>query len=164
MLEGFSVDKNSPKTDVDTAHRACYNLHIKTTKRNLEMAKKQEFSPEFELWVAEFYKGKMASAKHRGLEFKLNLISFRNLLRTQKCPYTGIALTVPRKNPLHSDITIDRIDNKKGYVPGNVMAISRIANNFKSMFEGDSYPLTMNVCERMLRKMQKKLNETKETK
>lgn len=125
------------------------------------MSKKQEFSPEFELWVAEFYKGKMESAKNRGVEFKLNLISFRNLLRTQVCPYTGIELTVPRPNKhhLHSDITIDRIDNRKGYVRGNVMAVSRVANNFKSMFEGDSYPLTMNVCERMLRKIQKKLNE-----
>lgn len=50
-------------------------------------------------------------------------------------------LTVPRagKQALTTDITIDRIDNTKGYVKGNVMAISNRANNLKSIFENPEY-------------------------
>lgn len=126
---------------------------------------KQEFSPEFELFVANFYKSKVESCKDRGIEFKLNLVSVRNMLRTQICPYTGITLTVSRGGgkPLRSsDITIDRIDNKKGYVKGNVMAVSNVANNFKSIFENESYPISMLTAEKMLGKIQKRIKKTKE--
>lgn len=130
------------------------------------MSKKQEFSPEFELFVTNYYQNKIQSAKDRGIEFKLNLVSVRNLLRTQKCPYTGITLTVPRqgKGSLSSDITIDRIDNKKGYIKGNVQAISNVANNFKSIFENPQYPVTMATAEKMLKKMQSKIKKVKEEK
>lgn len=124
---------------------------------------KQQFSTEFELFVTNYYQNKVQSAKDRGIEFKLNLVSVRNLLRTQKCPYTGITLTVPRsgKGSLSSDITIDRIDNTKGYVKGNVQAISNVANNFKSIFENPQYPVSMSTAEKMLNKMQKKIKKTK---
>jgi hypothetical protein len=129
------------------------------------VSRKQEFSFEFEAWVADYYKRKADSARSRGLDFRLNLVSFRNLLRTVKCPYTGVALTVPRpgKPSLHSDITIDRIDNSKGYVKNNVMAISYQANNLKSLFENPQY---MNLEEgyRVLGKMAKRVNKTKEVK
>lgn len=121
---------------------------------------KQVFSPDFELWVVDFYKAKLDNCKKDGKEFKLNLIAFRNLCRTQKCPYTGIALTMPRQGkPLSSDLTIDRIDNSKGYVKGNVMAISRCANNFKSIFENKTYPMDMLTAEKALGKMRKVINK-----
>lgn len=123
------------------------------------MCKKQTFSPEFEIFVADFYKNKMQSAIDRGIEWKLNLVSVRNLLRTQKCPFTGINLTVPRssKAPLSSDLTIDRIDNKKGYVPGNVMTVSRKANNLKSMFENPEYGMSFDDAVKCISKMGKKV-------
>ena len=100
-------------------------------------------SIEFELWIANAYKRKVESATAKGIEFKLNLVSFRNLMRTKKCPYTDKTLTIPEPNNngklRATDITIDRIDNKLGYVPGNVMAISHQANNLKSRFENDGY-------------------------
>lgn len=125
---------------------------------------KQVFSPEFELWVADYYKSKSQSCKDSGKEFKLNLVAFRNLCRTQKCPYTGLVLTVPRKDrPLPSDFSIDRIDNSKGYVKGNVMAVSRAANNFKSIFENNNYPLDMLTAQKVLTKMCKVVTKVKES-
>lgn len=122
---------------------------------------KQIFSATFELFVARYYKNKVDDARNRGIEFKLNLVSVRNLLRTQICPYTGLPLTVPRSNAksLPTDISIDRIDSKLGYVKGNVMAMSRAANNFKSLFENSNYPMTMEAAEKMLNKVQKKLKK-----
>lgn len=55
-------------------------------------------SIEFELWVANAYKRKVESATAKGIEFKLNLVSFRNLMRTKKCPYTDKTLTIPEPN------------------------------------------------------------------
>lgn len=130
------------------------------------MCKKQTFSPEFEIFVADFYKNKMQSAIDRGIEWKLNLVSVRNLLRTQKCPFTGINLTVPRssKAPLSSDLTIDRIDNKKGYVPGNVMTVSRKANNLKSMFENPEYGMSFDDAVKCISKMDKKVTSVQKEK
>lgn len=120
---------------------------------------------EFELFVAQYYQGKTESCKARKIEWKLSLISVRNLLRTKKCPWTGITLTVPRGNGkpnLSTDITIDRIDNTKGYVPGNVIAVSTVANNFKSIFENPQYPIDMLTAQKMLGKVQKRIQKSKE--
>ena len=125
---------------------------------------KQQFSPEFELFVADYYRRKMESCKTRGIDFKLNLVSVRNLLRTQKCPYTGINLTVgrPGKMALSSDITIDRIDNTKPYVKGNVMAISQKANNLKSIFENPEYGMDFAKAAKVMTMIDKRVKKVKE--
>lgn len=120
-------------------------------------------SEDFELFVAQWYQNKVQSCKDRGIEWKLNIISVRNMLRTRKCPYTGVTMTVPRqgKQALCSDITIDRIDNKKGYVPGNVMAVSRKANNLKSIFENPEYGLDFDDAVKVISKMRNKVKKIK---
>lgn len=66
-----------------------------------------------------------ASAHSRGKEFNLTLLSVRNLLSAKKCYYTGRPLT-------EKNISIDRIDNTKGYVIGNVCACDIEVNNLKN--------------------------------
>ena len=120
-------------------------------------------SPEFERFVAEYYIGKSRSAAERQIPWKLSLISFRNMMRTTVCPYTGVLMTKPNLQvPKPTDITIDRIDNTKGYIPGNVMAISRQANNFKSIFENPKYPLDMGTAQVALGRMHKRVAKAKE--
>lgn len=119
-------------------------------------------SPEFERFVAEYYIGKSRSAAERNIPWKLSLVSFRNMMRATVCPYTGVLMTKPNlSNPKPTDITIDRIDNTKGYIPGNVMAISRQANNFKSIFENPKYPLDMVTASAALTKMHKRVIQAK---
>lgn len=119
-------------------------------------------SVEFEIFVADFYKSKSQSAIDRELAWGLSIVSLRNLLRAKVCPYTGLVLTVPRQShPKHSDITIDRIDSTKGYIPGNVMAISRAANNFKSIFENPQYPLDMQTAAIALVRINKQVTRVK---
>lgn len=101
----------------------------------------------FERWVAKFYLNKHKNAFSRGIEFSINLISLRNVLKAKRCYWTGIELTHPpltnsgeyppgyKKRP--SDVTIERIDSRKGYVKGNVVACSQYANSLKSVFEND---------------------------
>lgn len=124
----------------------------------------KEFSAEFELWVANYYKAKVESCRDRGIEFKLSLISVRNLLSAKYCGYTGMELTRNKagaKSACQSDVTIGRIDNSLGYVKGNVIAVSNVANNFKSIFENPVYKMDMKMAEKALKNMQKKLKTVK---
>lgn len=89
----------------------------------------------FQHLVARRYCAMLKRAQDRGKEFNLNLTSIRNLLRTKKCPYTGITLQIYHYPPGTSQsmiprdsLSIERLDCDKGYVKGNVIAISHEAN------------------------------------
>lgn len=76
----------------------------------------------------------LAIAKHRakkaGIEFSLKETDVSIPLH---CPYLGIELTTEVGNGwLPSAASLDRVDNSKGYVPGNVRVISLKANKMKS--------------------------------
>lgn len=71
------------------------------------------------------------SAKRRGLEFNLD---YTDLELPKYCPILGIELFYGRTNHYNklNHATVDRIDNSKGYVKGNVIIISRLANMMKT--------------------------------
>ena len=92
---------------------------------------------EFDLYVATKMQRKAQNAKDRGIEFSMTFTAMKNILRAKKCYYTGIPLTRPTGETMRaSDLTIDRIDATKGYVPGNVVACCHAANKLKSFAEG----------------------------
>lgn len=69
----------------------------------------------------------------RGLEFTITLQDVRI---PEVCPVLGLVLSTDRQGrrkgfPLPFTPTLDRIDNTKGYVPGNVAVISWRANELK---------------------------------
>ena len=74
------------------------------------------------------------SAKHRALKWNIPFtIQLTDIVIPKRCPVFGMKLErkVGKGGQLHSP-TLDRIDNAKGYVPGNVAVISKHANNLKS--------------------------------
>ena len=80
----------------------------------------------FETHVAKKYCAVRQSAERRGIEFNINLTTIRNILKSKRCYYTGVIL-----NNIQDDdnqLTIDRVDNTKGYVIGNVVACSKKFN------------------------------------
>ena len=70
-------------------------------------------------------------AKRRNIEFSIKYTDFE---LPEVCPILGIKLEYGAGHdgnaPQHA--TLDRIDNTKGYVPGNVMIVSRLANAMKN--------------------------------
>lgn len=105
---------------------------------------------EFEILVANKYRGKVDNAKSRGIEFSLTLNDFRNLLLKKRCAYTGVNLTLHRQgSPTNSDLTIERIDNFKGYVKGNVIAVCSAANSVKGVLEDPNTFLSVKDAIRM---------------
>jgi len=93
----------------------------KKVERNKEWIKAH---PEYQLW-----KQAKDSSKQRGLDFT---ITQEDIIIPTHCPYLGIALTNIRDGGRQdTNISLDRIDNTKGYVKDNIQVISSKANYMK---------------------------------
>lgn len=102
----------------------------------------------FQVEVADKLVALYNSATKRNIEFSLTYTDVAKILRSKKCYYTGMPIQrySGSTTPVHRDnmLTVDRIDNTKGYIKGNVVACSHFANNLKehlfekqaTMFEG----------------------------
>lgn len=105
-----------------------------------------------DLVIAKRYVNKAKQAKRDGIEFDLPFTTFKNMMRATKCGYTGLKLTFQDDRLQKStDLTIDRIDNSKGYVPGNVKAVCFAANQLKSLWEDPSNNIDMRAIKRMIK-------------
>lgn len=72
-------------------------------------------------------------ATQRGLDFDLTV---EDIVIPDKCPYLDLHFSemFGKNKEIRGDFlpTLDRIDNTKGYVKGNVEVISRLANTMKN--------------------------------
>jgi hypothetical protein len=75
-------------------------------------------------------KHKLADAKKRGLDFSLSCDDINRLCQCQKCEYTGVKLTRINNDP--TQFSLERVNNKLGYVAGNVIPVSKYANEVKN--------------------------------
>ena len=66
-------------------------------------------------------------AKHKNIPFS---VTIADIIVPEKCPYLGTKL-VRGKGRTDASPSLDRIDNAKGYIPGNVEVISHRANTLK---------------------------------
>lgn len=69
------------------------------------------------------------SAKKRELEFNLD---YTDLELPKYCPILGIKLQYGYNPNNLYNASVDRIDNSKGYVKGNIIVVSRLANVMKN--------------------------------
>lgn len=87
------------------------------------------------------------SASTRGFKFNLTLRTIRRLLNTEKCFFTGELLTEIEESD--NQRTFDRVNNRQGYVEGNVVACCKKMNKKK----GD---LTIQEIELLYKGLKKK--------
>lgn len=73
------------------------------------------------------------SAKKRALKNNLefNLVP-EDIILPSHCPILGIELMKGTKSNYQNTYSLDRIDNTKGYIKGNVQVISMLANTMKN--------------------------------
>lgn len=108
---------------------------------------------QFNLAVSRKFYQKYLNAQNRKIEFDLNLTTIRNLLRAKTCPYTGITMHIyvgmKQGDTIPDDsLSIERVDNDKGYVKGNVIAVSHKANKNR----GDISPKQIEKMYKLMKK------------
>lgn len=73
--------------------------------------------------VVKKYMNISQSAKTRNIEFNIGFSEFKKIFNTKKCFFTG-------KRIVHGvNFSIDRLDNSKGYISGNLVACDTFFNN-----------------------------------
>jgi len=99
--------------------------------------------------VALFRRAKRR-ARENGLEFD---ISIEDVIIPKICPVLGIPIESDVENPnLANCPSIDRVDNTKGYVKGNIQVISFRANNLKSSGSIEEHRKIIEYMERHVNK------------
>ena len=112
-------------------HRAYYQLNKE--KRNTP-EKKAQNAVVAKLWRQSNREANMLSAaksraKKNGLDFNIEI---EDIVIPETCPIIGIPLQFTDGKQNEGTPALDRIDNTKGYVKGNVQVISHKANRHKA--------------------------------
>lgn len=118
--------KRITKESIDkriTELRNLYNIPPKMPENN--------YKTEYDRIRGYIIRNSKYMSGRRGIFFDLKYTDFE---LPEFCPILGIKLEygagTDGNAPQHA--TLDRIDNSKGYIPGNVMIVSRLANAMKN--------------------------------
>lgn len=84
----------------------------------------RKVSPESSLWSQA-----KKRAKNKGIEFSIDV---DDIIVTKLCPILWIPLQVGEGKLTVNSPSLDRVDNNRGYVKGNIMVVSHLANTMKS--------------------------------
>lgn len=101
------------------------------SKRKIQFQK----DPQYYLWYVA-----RTRARQKGTEFTINK---EDIIIPDICPILKTPLT-KGNGYLENAMSLDRVDNTKGYIPGNVRVISRKANLLKSS-------LTLDMLEKLIK-------------
>lgn len=137
--EAFHRDKNNPTGRATYCRKCCseksklrYVDRVAANKRNQVYyygTSAISYRADPRKWLFNAAKKR---AKKRGLEFSITL---DDIVFPQTCPIFNTPLDIliqDRKASYLNAASLDRIDNSKGYIKGNVSVISRKANRVKS--------------------------------
>jgi hypothetical protein len=105
-------------------------------------------------YVAKKYLIKLENARQAGHEFTLTLFEFKKIVSRKNCFYTGVEMLKPigKGSNEWNDLTLDRVDNSKGYVPGNVVACIKSANSIKGVWENPAHDISAEMVQMIVNK------------
>lgn len=95
---------------------------------------KRDYTTPDEKTIGYILRNVKYSAKRRGIKYTLTM---DDLEIPTHCPLLGVPLEYrkfdePANFNSNNWATVDRFDNSKGYIKGNVWIVSRLANNMKN--------------------------------
>lgn len=104
-------------------------LRIKLCPEYREEISEQKRKSRLNNYEAEIYRKCRYRAEQRGLEFNLDI---SDIVIPDVCPILEVPFVYGDKGDYSYSPSIDRIDNSKGYVKGNIQIISMKANTMKN--------------------------------
>lgn len=127
--------KHTSKDGLDTRCKSCRNSS-QTNDRLGDLAR-------------HMWRKARARAKRSGMDFD---ISPEDVVIPERCPILDIPIAINRgKKWANGSPSLDRIDNSKGYIKGNVAVISMQANNIKANLNVEDVELLAASMDRMLK-------------
>lgn len=98
---------------------------------NKELLRVKQMTRRIDSPCLVMFNGAKSRAKKKGIEFG---ITIDDIEMPDVCPLIGIPIKSPieGRGPKPGSPFLDRIDNSKGYVKGNVWVISFLANRMKN--------------------------------
>lgn len=100
----------------------------------------------------KFWHQILRGAKYRNHEINITIEDAWNLFndQDQRCALTGIKLVMnPVKNSIQNTASLDRIDNNKGYIKGNVQWVHKDINFMKQDLSQEEF---INYCKMVSKK------------
>ena len=119
--EWYKVNKDKVLEKCRDYHKR-YRDKIASYKKDWQVEDKQKYLEKHILMSAK------DRAKRRNLDFD---ITIEDIVVPDVCPVLGIPIFVTNGSATDNSPSLDRIDNTKGYVKGNVFVISNRANTLK---------------------------------
>jgi len=107
----------------DTSYRRKYDNEFRD---RINESKRAEFRKNINYYMWERAK---LRAKKYGYEFNLEV---SDIVIPEICPILEVPIVIGDKDDYEYSPSLDRIDNSKGYVKGNVQVISKKANSMKN--------------------------------
>jgi ribosomal protein L28 len=120
-----AVDKRNANPVRRAKHLAQQNqfYQIHKEERSIQGREKHRADPRLEL---------LAKAKDRAKKLGRECdIELTDIILVDNCPLTGRKLEIGTRKSHSNSPTLDRIDNTRGYVKGNVAVVSHVANSAK---------------------------------
>jgi hypothetical protein len=133
-FERYVISKNCVKCSVFRYEENFENISLKSKKRYQENKDKEDFRFKVKTYrkanpKKSMLRGAKNRAKLKGMEF--NLVE-SDIVIPKYCPvYPEIELIMNDGKPSYNSPSLDRVDNNKGYIKGNVRVISSKANILK---------------------------------
>lgn len=131
LLEGIQAGKSDPEIGRDIGLSAST---VGYHRRNLGLPPsmpENNYESETDRIKGYIIRNTKFMAKRRGIYFDL---LYKDIELPETCPLLGIKIRYGKGDhgnaPDH--YTLDRIDNNKGYINGNIIILSRLANQMKS--------------------------------
>ena len=110
-----------------------------------------------EVRLAKMYVTKAERAEKKGIEFTLSFAQYKRLMTRKTCAYSGLRFSELNEKRAWKiewlGLTLDRIDNLKGYVPGNVVPVCNGINQIKSQWENPCIPIDEKMTIRIIAKI-----------
>lgn len=120
-----SQDKKRKVARLDGLCIACYKLPVETNYSKCVKCRNRDILPV----QTKILRNAKSRAKKKNIEFS---ITEKDIVLLEYCPILKIKLQENNFSAKPNSYSIDRIDNSKGYIKGNIQIISHRANQIKN--------------------------------